>query len=511
VIPCCIELRILVYAFRNTDSLLSKMSLSTLALVGSLAAGAYAHGYVSGIKIGSKYYPGFTFYGTEESIGWSTSVTDNGFVAPDAFSDPDIICHRDATPAPISASVAAGSDVELQWNTWPDSHVGPVLDYLADCGGPCEDVDKTTLEWVKIDQAGYDNGDWAALDLIANNFSWTTTIPSDLAAGNYVLRHEIIALHSAGNEDGAQAYPQCVNLKVTGSGSTSLPSGTLGTKLYTEDEPGILVDIYSNFDSYEIPGPDVWDGASSGGGSTDTPAPSSEAPGPSSAAPTSAAPSSAPYGESSAAPATSSAYSPPSSAPAPPESSAPAPPSSSAGAGSSSKCTSTITISSSAAGSSSYPVSPVTSSAPVESSPVESSAPPPPYGGPAPSSVVSPVTSSAYYSVPPVGTGFPPPPPPPGTGVPPPFPSGPVGTGSYPIPSGTAPPLPSGTASTSFVYPSSTSYSVPAPSASAPAGYPTEPADDEPEMDMAGLMAKIIASVKKLFRQAEHSRSFKKM
>jgi hypothetical protein len=30
-------------------------------------------------------------------------------------------------------------------------------------------------------------------------------------------------------------------------------------------------------------------------------------------------------------------------------------------------------------------------------------------------------------------------------------------------------------------------------------------------MDMAGLMAKIIASVKKLFRQAEHSRSFKKM
>lgn len=43
----------------------------------------------------------------------------------------------------------------------------------------------------------------------ANNNTGSLTIPSDLKAGNYVLRHEIIALHSAGQEDGAQAYPQC--------------------------------------------------------------------------------------------------------------------------------------------------------------------------------------------------------------------------------------------------------------------------------------------------------------
>lgn len=52
--------------------------------------------------------------------------------------------------------------------------------------------------------------------MVAAGFSWQTAVQSEMAAGNYVLRHETIALHSAGQEGGAQAYPQCVNLKVTG-------------------------------------------------------------------------------------------------------------------------------------------------------------------------------------------------------------------------------------------------------------------------------------------------------
>jgi hypothetical protein len=41
-----------------------------------------------------------------------------------------------------------------------------------------------------------------------NGFTWTVKIPSSLAPGSYVLRHEIIALHSAGSSNGAQNYPQ---------------------------------------------------------------------------------------------------------------------------------------------------------------------------------------------------------------------------------------------------------------------------------------------------------------
>lgn len=43
--------------------------------------------------------------------------------------------------------------------------------------------------------------------------------------------------------DGAQLYPFCINLEITGSG-TDVPAGTLGTALYTDTDPGILINIY---------------------------------------------------------------------------------------------------------------------------------------------------------------------------------------------------------------------------------------------------------------------------
>lgn len=52
------------------------------------------------------------------------------------------------------------------------------------------------------------SGTWVTDELIKNNFTSSTTIPRNLKAGNYVIRHEIIALHSAGNDNGAQFYPQ---------------------------------------------------------------------------------------------------------------------------------------------------------------------------------------------------------------------------------------------------------------------------------------------------------------
>lgn len=205
------------------------------------------------------------------SIGWTESATDLGFVAPDAYTSGDIICHRNATNAQISASVAAGGTVVMDWNTWPESHHGPVIDYMANCNGDCKSVDKTTLEFFKIAEKGLVTdttapGSWATDELIANNNSWSIIIPSSIAPGNYVLRHEIIALHSAGSTDGAQNYPQCINLEVTGSG-TDTPAGTLGEALYKETDPGILVNIYTTGLSYTIPGPTLYNG---GSGSTAT-------------------------------------------------------------------------------------------------------------------------------------------------------------------------------------------------------------------------------------------------
>ncbi len=80
--------------------------------------------------------------------------------------------------------------------------------------------------WVKIAEDGYDGTTWAVTTLIANKGKWDVTIPSTLAAGEYLLRGEIIALHEAdaaynvNSARGAQFYAECVQIKVSGTGAT---------------------------------------------------------------------------------------------------------------------------------------------------------------------------------------------------------------------------------------------------------------------------------------------------
>lgn len=197
-----------------------------------------------------------------DSVGWATTATDLGFEDGTEYASPNIICHREGKNAALHAEVTAGSDIDIQWTEWPESHHGPVITYLASCDGDCSTVDKTTLEFFKIDAIGLKDGSsvpgtWATDQLIEAGNRWTVTIPESISAGNYVMRHEIIALHSAGQKDGAQNYPQCLNLKVTGSGSAD-PEGTLGEKLYTDEDEGILVNIYSTISNYVMPGPALY-------------------------------------------------------------------------------------------------------------------------------------------------------------------------------------------------------------------------------------------------------------
>lgn len=260
-------------------------TLSTILASTSLVAG---HGYVSSIVANGKKYASLSFtpdkpnrthtnmssytgyladsypYMTNppKSVGWATTATDLGFERDTEYAAPNIICHRNGTNAQFSAPVTAGSNIDIQWTPWPDSHHGPVITYLASCNGDCSTVDKTTLEFFKIDAVGLIDdsvvpGTWGTDKLIEAGNRWTVKIPATIATGNYVMRHEIIALHSAGQKDGVQNYPQCLNLQVTGGGS-DVPTGTPGEKLYTDTDPGILVNIYTTLSSYVIPGPELY-------------------------------------------------------------------------------------------------------------------------------------------------------------------------------------------------------------------------------------------------------------
>lgn len=204
-----------------------------LAAVAAIPA-VSAHGYVSGVVSGGTWYAGASPQWIYESTkpqqaGWFAYNQDLGYVSPSDYSDPNITCHKGATPGSTYIDAVAGDAIDFQWTTWPDSHHGPVITYMARCNGECTTVDKNKLEFFKIDAGGLISdatspGDWATDKLIgesypdsllrdeanrysANNNTRSFTIPADVAPGNFVVRQEIIALHGAESADGAQNYP----------------------------------------------------------------------------------------------------------------------------------------------------------------------------------------------------------------------------------------------------------------------------------------------------------------
>ncbi|KAJ7842637.1 glycoside hydrolase [Mycena olivaceomarginata] len=245
------------------------MQLTTIILVSASIAHAAAHGWISTVVIVDKTYAGNPPLETEPHANPSIirQVEDNMPVTN--LTTDEIICGRGAKPAALVATAASGDALAISWGGYADDgegtwihEVGPMLTYLAACGASCTTFNPTEeTQWFKISQHGtQSNGSWIQEQLY-NGFPTIVTIPKNLKAGNYVLRHEVIALHMAQSLGGAEFFPNCVQLTVTGTGSgaptekeiTNFP----GT--YKPTGPGILVDVYTNFDgeNYQFPGPPV--------------------------------------------------------------------------------------------------------------------------------------------------------------------------------------------------------------------------------------------------------------
>ena len=63
------------------------------------------------------------------------------------------------------------------------------------------------LKWFKVAEDGLDgSGQWGVDRMIRNNGWVEFALPRCIASGDYLLRAEIIALHSAGSQGGAQFY-----------------------------------------------------------------------------------------------------------------------------------------------------------------------------------------------------------------------------------------------------------------------------------------------------------------
>ncbi|RYP45066.1 hypothetical protein DL768_008538 [Monosporascus sp. mg162] len=241
------------------------------AILGGAGLSA-AHGYIDNGTIGGQFYE---FYQIN-SDPWtnpkperiSRPVQGNGPVENVNYADLQCGGYTDggvvgSEPAKLHAAAAAGSTNTLRWTLWPESHMGPVITYMARCpDSGCQDyMPGDAAVWFKIQEDGREGTSnvWGDEELkTAPNDGYKYTIPSCLKPGYYIVRNEIIALHAAWQYPGAQFYPGCHQVEVTGSG-TVIPSTNLVSfpGAYKGSDPGVTYDAYKA-QPYTIPGPPVF-------------------------------------------------------------------------------------------------------------------------------------------------------------------------------------------------------------------------------------------------------------
>lgn len=147
------------------------------------AALAAAHGYVESATIGGKTYefynPNTDPYISPAPQRISRPIPGNGPV--EDVSLIDLQCNgytaggvEGSQPAALHAEAKAGSTVNLKWTLWPESHMGPVLTYMARCpDSGCdawEPEDKAV--WFKVQESGREgtSDTWAAVSLVRRFF-----------------------------------------------------------------------------------------------------------------------------------------------------------------------------------------------------------------------------------------------------------------------------------------------------------------------------------------------------
>jgi hypothetical protein len=178
----------------------------SLALLLATSSSSLAHTTFVQLQSGGTTYPVSYAIADPSYDGPITDVTSNSL----ACNGPP----NPTTPSNQTIAVTAGSTVTAIWRhtltSGPDdvmdaSHKGPTLAYL-------KKVDNAVTAapaaygggWFKIQESGYNAGNWATSQVISNGGLHSIQIPSCLEDGQYLLRAEMIALHAASSAQGAQ-------------------------------------------------------------------------------------------------------------------------------------------------------------------------------------------------------------------------------------------------------------------------------------------------------------------
>jgi hypothetical protein len=163
-----------------------------------------------------------------------------------------------------TVSVAAGSSLTFTADI-AVYHQGPVSLYVAsNCSRLSSHLTPHSY-MTKVDSAAAADGSskWFKIKEIGPKFpggtwdleqSYSVTIPSCVAAGEYLVRIEQLAIHNPGSPP--QFYINCAQVKVTGGGSKTFSGVSIPGHVKSTDS-GYTANIYNNFNSYTVPGPAV--------------------------------------------------------------------------------------------------------------------------------------------------------------------------------------------------------------------------------------------------------------
>ncbi|KAF2017679.1 lytic polysaccharide monooxygenase [Aaosphaeria arxii CBS 175.79] len=241
--------------------------------VAYLAQLAAAHGGALNYTVGDTWYAGYDPFGPKDQDDAPYIVQRKWITNEPIFetTNASLACNFPGNPARAYIPINAGENITAVYNTWVHT-VGPMIAWLTPCANnDCSTFDPAGAEWFKIGQQGLlwgtiEGGGWFQKEFSRWDGSpslWSERIPETLRAGKYLVRHEIISLHSAHKP---QFYPECAHLDVKGSG-TGFPTKEFMAKIpgvYSMDQPEINIDVYdpeiSTKTEYKIPGPLVWTG-----------------------------------------------------------------------------------------------------------------------------------------------------------------------------------------------------------------------------------------------------------
>ncbi|WRT70441.1 uncharacterized protein IL334_007439 [Kwoniella shivajii] len=222
-----------------------------------------AHGHVAKWTLADGDHAGFNPSNAAELGATAERPTDNQDQGFADYTSTIVACGGASPGSGLETwDITAGDSVTAHWNTWPDSHKGPVTEYMAACPSTgCDGVDASSLQWFKIAEDTFDGSKWPS-DTIVSTLAWTFNIPTELAAGAYLVRHEILAMHTSG---APQVYPVCFQANLASSGSVVPTQTTAFPAAYDTNDDFKTWNIYNEDNSQFVPpGPAVFNSAGSG-------------------------------------------------------------------------------------------------------------------------------------------------------------------------------------------------------------------------------------------------------